>query len=50
MSTLDDWMGKEERHDSSLYDEALRLYEENRFREALVLVNLAIERERIHAG
>lgn len=45
MSTLDDWMGKEEKSDSSFFDEALRLYEEKRFREALVLINLSIEQK-----
>ncbi|WP_407391457.1 HIRAN domain-containing protein [Methanobrevibacter sp.] len=46
-STLDDWMGDkaEEKKESSLYDEALRLYENRRFREAFVLVNVAIEHD-----
>ena len=44
-STLDGWMNSVPEEENSLYDEALRLYEGKRFKEALVLINVAIEHD-----
>lgn len=45
-STLDDWMDeKVEEDDFSLYSEAMRLYGDKRYREALVLIGVAIEHD-----